>query len=220
MSVAGLGVLAYLALYVWLPRSEALKGGSVVQELSSLRKSNVWIVMIIAALGVASIFAVYSFIGPFVTEVVMLDKAWIPIGLGLFGIGMTTGNFIGGRLADLYPSRGLVLGFGFALLVLAILAIFGSNVWILMIGFFGVGTSIMTAIPTIQVRLNKVAPDAPTLMGAMNLAALNVANGLGAWAGGVTIAAGLGLFSAVWAGFSLTFLGLLVFFAYSKRLTK
>jgi DHA1 family inner membrane transport protein len=45
-------------------------------------------------------------------------------------------------------------------------------------------------------------------MGAMNLAALNVANAIGAWAGGLAIGSGLGLLSAVWAGFCLTLLGL------------
>jgi DHA1 family inner membrane transport protein len=48
-------------------------------------------------------------------------------------------------------------------------------------------------------------------MGAMNLASLNVANAIGAWGGGATIAAGLGLLSAAWAGFILTLLGLVVF---------
>jgi MFS transporter, DHA1 family, inner membrane transport protein len=38
-----------------------------------------------------------------------------------------------------------------------------------------------------------------------------VANALGAWAGGLAIAAGLGLFSTVWAGFGLTALGIIVF---------
>lgn len=69
----------------------------------------------------------------------------------------------------------------------------------------------MTAIPTIQVRLTRFAPEAPTLMGAMNLASLNLANAIGAWAGGLTIGAGYGLLSAVWAGFGLTLAGLLVF---------
>ena len=69
----------------------------------------------------------------------------------------------------------------------------------------------MTAIPTIQVRLTRFAPEAPTLMGAMNLAALNVANALGAWAGGLAIGAGYGLLSAVWAGFALTLLGLVIY---------
>lgn len=210
-TVAGVAALAFLALWTWVPRTEALRGGPVVQELASLRKPTVWVTMLVAALGVASIFAVYTFIGPFVTDTAALDQAWIPIALALFGFGMTAGNLIGGRLADTYPARGLVLGFGSALIVLAMLAVGGSNVWILMPALFGVGATMMVAIPTIQVRLTGFAPEAPTLMGAMNLAALNVANAIGAWAGSMTIAAGYGLLSAVWAGFGLTLLGLLVF---------
>ncbi|CAN7741621.1 MFS transporter [Bosea sp. LjRoot9] len=210
-TVAGVAVLAFLALWAWVPRTEALHGGPVVQELASLRKPAVWATMLVAALGVASIFAVYTFIGPFVTDIAALDQAWIPLALALFGLGMTAGNLIGGRLADGYPARGLVMGFGSALIVLVVLAAGGGHVWILMPALFGVGTTMMVAIPTIQVRLTGFAPEAPTLMGAMNLAALNIANAIGAWAGSVTIAAGYGLLSAVWAGFGLTLLGLLVF---------
>lgn len=211
LTVAGLGAFALLALWAWVPRTEALHGGPVVQELSSLRKPAVWTMMIVAALGVASIFAVYTFIGPFVTDIAMLDPSWIPIALALFGLGMTAGNLIGGKLADTHPARGLFVGFGSALIVLALLATGGGNVWLLMPALFGVGMTMMVAIPTIQVRLTNFAPEAPTLMGAMNLAALNVANAIGAWAGGLTIASGYGLLSAVWAGFGLTLLGLLVF---------
>jgi len=75
----------------------------------------------------------------------------------------------------------------------------------------------MVAIPTIQVRLTQAAPDAPTLMGAMNLAALNVANAIGAWAGGQAIAHGFGLLSAAWAGFGLTLAGLVLFLLVSRR---
>ena len=210
-TVAVLAGLAFLALWSWVPRTEALHGGPVVQELASLRRPAVWAMMLVAALGVASIFAVYTFIGPFVTDVATLEPVWIPVALALFGLGMTAGNLIGGRLADSYPARGLVVGFGSALIVLALLAAGGSNVLILMPALFGVGATMMVAIPTIQVRLTRFAPEAPTLMGAMNLAALNVANAIGAWAGSLTIAAGYGLLSAVWAGFGLTLLGLLVF---------
>jgi MFS transporter, DHA1 family, inner membrane transport protein len=211
LAVACLGVLAFFALFAWVPKTDALRGGPVVQELSALRRPRVWIMMAVAALGVASIFAVYTFIGPFVTDMVSLDRTWVPIALGLFGLGMTAGNLVGGRLADGHAARGLFVGFGCALAVLAVLALFGHNVWVLMLGLFGVGMTMMMAIPTIQVRLTDSAPEAPTLMGAMNLAALNVANALGAWAGGLTIAAGLGLFSTIWAGFGLTALGILVF---------
>jgi DHA1 family inner membrane transport protein len=171
-----------------------------MQELSALRRASVWWMMIAAALGVGSIFAVHTFIGPFVTDAAHEP----PIALTLFGIGMTVGNLLGGRLADMHAARGLILGFGSALAVLALLAWGGAKVWVLLPALFGVGATMMTAIPTIQVRLTRLAPEAPTLMGAMNLAALNVVNAIGAWAGGVTIGMGLGLLSAAWAGFTLT----------------
>lgn len=167
--------------------------------------------MLVAAIGVGSIFAVYTFIGPIVTGAAHLRASIIPVALGVFGIGMTAGNLIGGRMADNYPARGIAIGFGSALAVMATLATGGANPSLLFPGLFGVGATMMLAIPTIQVRLTRFAPEAPSLVGAMNLAALNVANALGAWAGGAAIGTGFGLLSAVWAGFGLTAAGLLLF---------
>ena len=211
VTVAALSGIALGALLVWIPRTKALDGGPLAQELGALRRRPVWITLIIAAVGVASIFAVYTFIGPFVTDVTRMSARVVPIALGLFGIGMAVGNLLGGRLADGHAARGLVAGFASALVALAGIALFGAQEWILLPALFGVGLTMMTAIPTIQVRLTRAAPEAPTLMGAMNLAALNVANALGAWAGGATIDAGFGLLSAAWAGFALTGLGLMIF---------
>lgn len=211
LAVSAFSLLAFGAIWQWVPRTTALDGVPVTQELSALRKGRVWGVMLVAALGVASIFAVYTFIAPIVTDVVRLAPEMIPLTLALFGIGMTAGNVYGGKLADRYPVRGIVLGFGSALVIMATLAIGGANPWIFFPAMFGVGAAMMAAIPTIQVRLTRFAPEAPSLMGAMNLASLNVANAVGAWSGGVTIAAGYGLLSVVWAGFALTLAGLIIF---------
>ncbi len=139
--------------------------------------------MIVTALSVSSILAVYTVIGPFITDVAMLSPGMIPLGLALFGIGMATGNLVGGRLADTYEFRGLVIGFGATLAVLVVLALYGDNPLVLMASVFGVGFTTMVAIPTIRVRMTRMAPEAPTMMGAMNMASLNVANATGAAAG-------------------------------------
>lgn len=217
VAVAALGGLAFAALWAWIPRTEALAGRPVAQELCALAQPRVWWMMTVAAVAVASIFAVYTFIGPFVTDSAGQPPAMVPVGLALFGVGMTLGNIVGGRLADRHPARGLVVGFGLALLVLAAVASAGTNTLVLMAGLFGVGFTTMTAIPTIQVRLTRMAPEAPTMMGAMNMASLNLSNAIGAWAGGVVIGAGMGLLSAAWAGFALTFVGLIVFEAGRRR---
>ena len=62
-------------------------------------------------------------------------------------------------------------------------------------------------------RLMQVAGDAQTIGAAMNHASLNVANALGAWLGGVVVAAGFGYTATAWVGAGLSFAGLLVLLA-------
>ncbi|TYK57859.1 MFS transporter [Pseudomonas synxantha] len=211
LAVAVLSGLALLAIRQWLPRTDALNGTPITQELSALRKGQVWGVMAVATAGIASLFAIYTFVGPIVTDTAKLASSVIPIALAIFGLGMTAGNIVGGRLADRYPMRGIVLGFGIALAVLVIIAKGGQEPWVLFPALFVLGAGLMASIPTMQVRLTKLAPEAPSLMGAMTLAACNLGNAIGAWGGGVTIDAGYDLLSVAWAGFALTLTGLAFF---------
>ena len=87
---------------------------------------------------------------------------------------MAVGNHAGGRIADQYQSRGLIRDHGGVLAILALIGVAGSNPAVLLPCLFGVGAPMMFAIPIIQVRLTDFAPDAPTLMGTLNLAALNL----------------------------------------------
>ncbi|MEO3929082.1 MFS transporter [Micromonosporaceae bacterium B7E4] len=214
-TVTALGLLAGAALLAWLPRTDDLRGGPVAGELGALRRGGVWLMFTVAALGISSIFAVYTFIGPFVTDAAGRDAALIPIALAVFGLGMAAGNQLGGRVADRYEHRGLIWGYGGVLALLVLIGVAGSNPVVLLTCLFGVGATMMFAIPTIQVRLTGFAPDAPTLMGALNLAALNLANSLGAIGGAITLDAGWGTLSTVWAGFVLTTAGLLLYAATS-----
>ncbi|MFU2319343.1 MFS transporter [Rahnella sp. PCH160] len=204
-------ILALGCMFVWLPKTPALDGNPVSRELTAFLKWKIWAMMIIASLCVASTFSVYTFIGPYITDLANLSPTFIPVGLAVFGLGMAVGNPLGGILADRYEFKGMLLGFAFTLLMLATMALYGQIPLILMLTLFFVGATLMIAVPTIPVRMMHMAPEAPTLMGAMNMAAFNVANALGASIGGATINAGLGLISAIWAGFALTSIGLLFF---------
>ncbi|MFD7307233.1 MFS transporter [Promicromonospora sp. NPDC059942] len=210
-AVVVLGLLAGAALVSWLPRTSDLHGGSVRNELGALRRGNVWLMVAVASLGISSIFAVYTFIGPFITDAAGQDASVIPLALAVFGVGMAVGNSWGGRIADRYQSRGLLYGYGGVLIFLVLIGLAGENLVVLLVCFFGTGATMMFAIPTIQVRLTGFAPDAPTLMGALNLAALNLANSLGAIGGAITLEAGWGTLSTVWAGVILTTAGLLLY---------
>ncbi|MEU3985657.1 MFS transporter [Streptomyces sp. NPDC026672] len=210
-TVVAVGLLAGAALMSWLPRTDDLRGSSVTSELGALRRRGVWLMVTVAALGISSIFAVYTFIGPFVTDAALRDASLVPIALAVFGLGMAVGNHVGGRVADRYENRGLIWGYGGVLALLTLIGVAGSDLVVLLPCLFGVGATMMVAIPTIQVRLTDFAPDAPTLMGTLNLAALNLANSLGAIGGAIILDAGWGTLSTVWAGFVLTTVGLLLY---------
>ncbi len=218
-TVVAVGLLAGAALVAWLPRTDDLRGSSITSELGALRRREVWLMVTVAALGISSIFAVYTFIGPFITDAALRDDSLIPIALAVFGLGMAVGNHVGGRVADRYESRGLIWGYGGVLALLILIGLAGSHLVVLLPCLFGVGATMMFAIPTIQVRLTDFAPDAPTLMGTLNLAALNLANSLGAIGGAIALDSGWGTLSTVWAGFVLTTAGLLLYVVTVARMT-
>jgi DHA1 family inner membrane transport protein len=83
------------------------------------------------------------------------------------------------------------------------------HAWAISINVFLVGT-IVAIGPALQIRLMDVAGHAQTLAAALNHSAFNLANALGAWLGGVAIAAGMGWTSTGWVGSLLALGGMAV----------
>jgi DHA1 family inner membrane transport protein len=124
---------------------------------------------------------------------VRLLESGVPVALALFGIGMTVGTEIGGRLADWSVVRTIFLGLGSTAVVLAAFPFTAGGVVTAGLSVLLIAVTGSLCLPALQTRLMDVAGDAQTLAAAGQHAALNVANALGAWLGGVVIAAGLGL---------------------------
>ena len=95
-------------------------------------------------------------------------------------------------------------------LVLGAFVLTAPHVVAMSVNVFLLGTIVAIA-PALQIRLMDVAGDAQTLAAALNHSAFNLANALGAWLGGVAIAAGLGWTSTGWVGTLLAFAGMAVF---------
>jgi DHA1 family inner membrane transport protein len=68
-------------------------------------------------------------------------------------------------------------------------------------------------VVNLQLRLMEVAGEAQTLGAALNHASLNIANALGAWLGGLVIAAGFGYVSTALVGAVLSLVGFVVILA-------
>ncbi|MCW7539430.1 MFS transporter [Aquabacterium sp. A7-Y] len=208
--VGGIAAVACVLIRRGLPDLPAPQGASPLRELGALARPQVWLTLGIGAIGFGGMFAVFSYIKPTLTEVAGLSVDAVPLVLPLFGLGMVVGNVFGARLADrsLMGTIGGVLAW--SAVVLGAVVFTSQHAVSAALNLFLVGTVVAIG-PALQIRLMDVAGDAQALAAALNHSAFNMANALGAWLGGVTIAAGLGWTSTGWVGSLLALGGLAVF---------
>lgn len=207
-AVTVIGALAVLGVARFVPRVAALPGASPRGELAALRRPLVWLALLVGAVGFGGFFAVYSYITPTLTHVSGFSTAAVPIGLALFGIGMTVGTELGGRLADWSVVRTTYLGLGAVTVVLLAFTVTAHSAVPAAITVFLIGGAGSLFLPALQTRLMDVSGDAQSLAAAGNHAALNLANALGAFLGGAAIAAGYGYTSPAVVGALLAVAGI------------
>jgi MFS transporter, DHA1 family, inner membrane transport protein len=210
VAVAAIGALAILLIWRSVPADEADADASPFRELGALRRLQVWLTLGIGAVGSGGMFAVFSYITPTLVNVAGIREALVPFVLCVFGTGMIIGNIAGSWLADraLLPTIGGLLVWNAT--VLGLLVFTAGHAWLAVVNVLVIGTG-FAVVPGLQTRLMDVAADAQTLAAALNHSAFNIANALGAWTGGLTIAAGYGWTSTGWVGTLFALGGLGVF---------
>ena len=208
--VGGIGLLAALLAWCWIPDRPPAAGASAMRELGALARPQVWITLGIGAIGFGGLFAVFSYVKPTLLAEAGVSEATIPWALAVLGMGMVVGNLVGAKLVDraLMPAIGGILVW--SALVLGLFTLTASHAPLAFVNLFLVGTTVALA-PALQVRLMDVAGEAQALAAALNHSAFNFANALGAWLGGVAISAGLGWTSTGWVGALLALGGLPLF---------
>src|SRR3712207_6107785 len=122
LAIAGVFALALLAVLLTVPEVAAAPGGSPRAELAAFRSPQVWLVALIAAIGISGFFAINTYIAPVTTHVAGLSPSAVPLVLAALGLGMTVGNAVGGLAADRDLRRSVLFGF---VGVIAASALFG-----------------------------------------------------------------------------------------------
>jgi DHA1 family inner membrane transport protein len=207
-AVVVLAALTVAAVPAVVPRTPRRDDAGIRTELGALRRPQVLLTLVVATVGFGGMFAVYSYVAPITTDVAGLARGAVPAVLLAFGVGGFAGTVLGGRLADLALFRSLV---GAMVTVLALLLLVGpaaSAGPTLFAAVFLLATSASVLVVCLQLRLMEVAGEAQMLGAALNHSALNAANALGAWLGGVVIAAGYGYTAPSLVGAGLAGLGL------------
>ncbi|MFD7130158.1 MFS transporter [Streptomyces sp. NPDC059894] len=223
LGVSAIGLAAIAALAALIPHDHTHTPTTGLRgELAALRSLPVWLALGTTVAGFGALFSAYSYITPMLTDAAGYADSSVTLLLALFGVGATIGNLLGGRLAD-HAMRGtLFAGLTSLAVVLALFPLLMSAPWsaALAVTLLGVA-SFVTGSP-LQLMVMEKASTAPSLASSANQAAFNLANAGGAWIGGLTLAAGLGVTSPAVAGAALAALGLAVAgvaFAVDRRRT-
>ena len=203
LAVAAVFLLTFAAIALAVPLQAGDPAATIRRELKIFGRVQVWLALLIGAVGFGGFFAVYTYVSPVVTTVTQLSPAVVPWALVAAGIGMTIGNFVGGRAADHSVMATLFICFGAFAVSLTGLALTAQTPVGLFVFLFLVGAAASALSPAIQTRLMDVAGNGQSLAAAINHSSLNIGNSLGAYLGGLTIAAGLGYLSPTWVGLLL-----------------
>ncbi|NYF98476.1 MFS transporter [Janibacter cremeus] len=210
--VAAIGLLTALLVSTLVPHQPGDREARVRSELAAFLDSQVWLTLLVGAVGFGGVFAMYSYISPILRNQTGLPADAVPIYLFIYGVGGLLGTIIAGRLVDRSVLHTLVwstiaTGASLAAFAWAADSAIPAGIVLLLVCI-----SVSAFVLALQLRLMEVAGKARTLGAAGNHAALNIANALGAWLGGVVLAAGWGWRAPSLVGAGLSVAGLLILF--------
>ena len=193
MAIVPIGIVAGLAILRWLPAQAPQAVDSLARQMRVVGRPAVLLPMLVSGICSASLFATFTYITPILLNVSGMSPHGVTIVLLLFGVGITVGNLVGGRLADwrqlpsiLVLTSALVA----ALLVLAAAVVSPVGVAAAVTGW---GFVHFACGSPLQMRVVDAASDAPSLASTVNQSAFNLGNAAGAWLGAQALISGVPL---------------------------
>ncbi|WP_316752336.1 MFS transporter [Pedobacter gandavensis] len=195
------GLITLLSLKLWMPNLSATKDRDLKKELAFFKLPEAWLIILMIAIGTGGLFSWYSYIAPLLTDVSGFSADSITYILVLAGLGMLVGNFIGGKLADKFsPAKA-----SFSLLIAMAVALFivhyvSYNQTFSLIMTFITGAIAFAVAAPIQMLMINTAKGSEMIAASVSQASFNIGNALGAFLGGLPLAAGFDYTSPVWVG--------------------
>jgi DHA1 family arabinose polymer transporter-like MFS transporter len=208
--VGAIGLITLMFLKLWLPALPANNSGDNKSEMQLLKSADAWLIILITAIGTGGLFAWISYIAPLMTDVSRFSANSVSWILVLAGFGMVVGNVVGGKLADKIPPVKACGALLTAMAVTLLAIYFLSDNKIISLGLTFVAGALSMAIASpIQILMIRTAKGAEMLGAAVTQAAFNIGNALGAFFGGLPIAAGLGFTYPALVGAAMAVVGVL-----------
>jgi len=213
-AVTLIGAVAFAVIAAFVPSERAGDDGAATapaalrDELAVLARPQVLRGLALTVLGFAGVFTVFTYIQPLLLRVTGVSQNAVSPILLVLGAGLAVGNLLGGRLADRAPMRALLatlaaLAFVFAAMHWMIVAPWSAVLFVALLGI----AAFATVAPMQLHVLEKASGAGQNLASSLNIAAFNLGNALGAWAGGLTVESGPGLQSLGWVAAAITLAG-------------
>lgn len=218
--IAGLGALAMVALRLTLPHGKveaATDGGAMKAELAVLKRGPVLAALALTVIGSSAMFTVFTYIAPILKEQTLASSAFVTAMLVVYGVGLTVGNWLGGRFADRSVDRTLIITLASLAALLVLFAVVMPWQAPAAVVIFLWGVASFALVPPLQMRVMTAAADAPNLASAMNIGAFNLGNAIGAALGGAVIGLNLGYPAVSLAGAAMAGSGLILVLLLVRR---
>ncbi|MDT3958293.1 MFS transporter [Staphylococcus kloosii] len=185
--IAIIGVCAFIGIIFFVPKTKPNKDASVLNELKILKEKRLWLTLAVTLFGFSSVFAYFTYISSVLIDVSHVAENLISYILIIFGVGVTLGNIVGGKLADLNLNKALKIIFVTFILYFILLYFIQMNGFLMVAGVFFFGLIGFSMSPSLQFKSTLISQDAPTLASTLNQSAFNLGNALGAFLGGVVV---------------------------------
>ena len=204
-----IGLIAGLGLLRLVPHQPAEKI-HLKHEFHAVIRPQVQLVLAMSTLSSVSLFCVFTYIAPILEQVTHVSPAAVTRVLVVFGVGITLGNLMGGRLADWKQMPVLIAGILLLILIFLAMPLLETKVVPAVLMVFVWGCIHFAAGAPLQARIVDQAKGAPNLASTLNQGAFNLGNALGASLGGIMLTEGIGYRFLSWGSAAVAGVALLV----------
>ena len=212
------GIVILYFIGRWVPRVEGLPDTGLRGQFRFLRSPAPWMLFFATMLGNGGVFCWYSYITPLLTNVSGFAAQSIAGLMALAGVGMVLGNLAGGRLSDrLTPGRVAAGSQGIICLTLVLIFFFAGIPWLSVL-LMCICTFCLFALSSPQQLLLIRHAKGGEMLGAASVqVAFNLGNAIGAYCGGLPIAAGLGVRCSALVGAPFALAGFVLLTLFFRR---
>jgi len=209
--IAIVGLLTFFLIGLWMPKLEKGETVNMKEQLQFFKRTEAWLIIGITAIGFGGLFAWISYIAPLLINVSQFSEGDVSSILILAGLGMVVGNFVGGKLADKYSPAPTTLALLFVMSIdLILVYFFSSNQYVSLFLTFLTGAISFSVIAPIQMLMIRTAKGAEMIASASLQGSFNIGNALGAFLGGLPLAAGYSFASPNLIGVGMSVIGMLI----------